>query len=125
MSRRFPILGAVLALSLAGTAGAEPWSNFPSSSKPPATVVERGQVVFNSRCEICHGKGIDRAGTISLNFKYGGVKPALLEERRDLTPDLVRFYVRNGVAMMPYFRKTELSDVELGELAAYLSQKKR
>jgi mono/diheme cytochrome c family protein len=30
--------------------------------------------------------------------------------------------VRNGVYVMPFFRKTEISDAELEALAAYLSQ---
>ena len=80
--------------------------------------------MFQGRCEICHGAGIDRAGTLSLQAKYDGAKPARLEERRDLTPAVVHFYVRNGSGMMPFFRKTEVSDAELDDLAAYLSRKR-
>ena len=113
-------LSTLLALALAGPAAASPWTLFPTPPVNATTPVERGAVVFQGRCEICHGTGRDRAGTISLGFKYGKDKPALLTERTDLTADAVKFYVRNGSAMMPYFRKTELSD-----LAAYLSRKKR
>ncbi len=123
MIRMAQILAAGLLLSSAAPAMAAPWTLFPAPEAKPVTAIERGAIVFQGRCEICHGKGNDRSGTISLGFKYQGAKPALLAERRDLTPALVRFYVRNGVAMMPYFRKTELSDPELDDLAAYLSRK--
>ncbi len=124
MSRLASFIGVGLLLGVAAAAQAAPWSLFPSPAGQAATPVERGAVVFQGRCEICHGKGIDRSGTISLGFKYKGDKPALLQERRDLTPEVVRFYVRNGVAMMPFFRKTEVSDAELDDLAAYLSRKR-
>jgi (+)-pinoresinol hydroxylase len=39
----------------------------------------------------------------------------------DLTPDIVSYYVRNGVSIMPFFRKTEIDEQELNDLAAYLS----
>ena len=52
---------------------------------------------------------------------YNGEKPAVLEERLDLTPELVTFYVRNGVKIMPFFRKTEISDKDLADISAYLS----
>jgi hypothetical protein len=65
------------------------------------------------------------AGTQALEAKYKGSKPALLEERTDLTPELVRFYVRHGSGVMPFFRKTEVSDADLDALAAYLSRKHR
>jgi len=123
MIRMAQILAAGLFFGSAAPSMAAPWTLFPAPDSKPATPIERGAVVFRGRCEICHGKGNDRSGTISLGFKYQGSKPALLAERRDLTAAVVRFYVRNGVAMMPYFRKTELSDPELDDLAAYLSRK--
>ena len=119
------VLAAASALTLAGAAAASPWTLFPSPPAPPATsAVARGAEVFQGRCEICHGGGVDRAGTLSLRAKYDGAKPARLEERRDLTPQVVKFYVRNGSGMMPFFRKTEVSDTELDDLAAYLSRKR-
>ena len=51
--------------------------------------------------------------------------PVTEEDRRDLTPDLVKFFVRNGVAMMAPLRKTEVSDADLEALAAYLTQPRR
>jgi hypothetical protein len=39
-----------------------------------------------------------------------------------MTAEFVEFYVRNGVATMPFLRKTELGDDDLEALAAYLAK---
>ena len=59
-------------------------------------------------------------GTQALQAKYGGKLPALLLQRSDLTPKLVAYIVRNGVSVMPHFRKTEISDADLEALTAYI-----
>ena len=88
--------------------------------------VERGAAVFNNSCSICHSEDVRNApGTRSLQYKYQGKLPAALEDRTDLTPAFVKLCVRKGVATMPFFRKTEISDADLDALAAYLSQAKR
>jgi mono/diheme cytochrome c family protein len=84
----------------------------------------RGRQVFDKWCAPCHGAGLGRPATAALAFKYKGEKPALLEERTDLTPDVVKYMVRNGVYTMPATRKTEISDDDLDALAAYLSKAK-
>ena len=91
------------------------WLPVPDSTEP-------GKAEFERACAICHGEGSDRPGTSSLQIKYQGKLPALLEQRTDLTPDLVRSYVRKGFAMMPRFRKTELSDAQVQAIAHYLSR---
>ena len=48
--------------------------------------------------------------------------PAALEARDNLNPAIVRHFVRNGVLVMPPFRKTEISDAELDALGAYLTR---
>lgn len=54
-------------------------------------------------------------------MKWSACKvPAALEDRRDLTPESIRLFVRQGVAMMPFARKTEVSDADLDALIAYL-----
>ncbi len=60
-------------------------------------------------------------GTMALHFKYNDTVSPLLEQRGNLTPDLLRVFVRRGVSMMPSFRKTELSDSDIEALAAYLN----
>jgi mono/diheme cytochrome c family protein len=34
----------------------------------------------------------------------------------------VKTFVRNGVSIMPFFRKTEISDADLDAIAAYLTR---
>jgi (+)-pinoresinol hydroxylase len=48
--------------------------------------------------------------------------PAALEERTDLTPETVSLFVRQGVLIMPPFRKTEITDTELQALGEYLTK---
>jgi mono/diheme cytochrome c family protein len=87
---------------------------------------EQGRGIYDQWCMPCHGTGVWEGrplpGTSSLQLKYQGALPAALEERTDLTPEQVSFYVRRGVGGMPFFRKTEISDAELAALAAYLSR---
>jgi mono/diheme cytochrome c family protein len=83
--------------------------------------VETGKQVFDKWCAPCHGAGPGMPGTQALQALYNGQKPARLEERTDLIPELVRTFVRNGVSVMPFFRKTEISDAELDALAEYLA----
>jgi mono/diheme cytochrome c family protein len=66
-------------------------------------------------------------GTAALAAKYKGRQPAVaavLEDRSDLTPQSIRFFVRQGVSVMAPFRKTEITDADLDALAAYLTRPK-
>jgi len=126
------IAAAMLAAALAAPsfAGAQDagspiaaWSRTKAGAEDSGTPVERGAAVFNNWCSACHSRGPQNApGTTSLQFKYQGKVPAALEDRTDLTADLVKFFVRNGVATMPQFRKTEVGDADLDVLAAYLTR---
>ena len=90
--------------------------------------VERGRVSYEYWCAPCHGPGIGNngaqhlPGTDALRVKYRGALPALLTERTDMAPDLVKTYVRQGITVMPFFRKTEIDDTELEAIAAYLTR---
>jgi mono/diheme cytochrome c family protein len=86
-----------------------------------AASIERGKEVFAYWCAPCHAPGPRHPGTQALDVLYKGAKPAALEERTDLTPELTRAFVRTGVSVMPPFRKTEISDADLTALAAYLA----
>lgn len=102
-------LGALAGLS--GHAMAQP-----TAASAPA---ERGGKVYQKWCAECHNeRGF---GTVSLQKRYQGAAPAILDQRRDLTSDLVGYAVRNGVSFMPFFRKTEITDAQLTELSAYLT----
>jgi (+)-pinoresinol hydroxylase len=108
--RRFPVVlfvaaGFVLAV--------------PSFGADEATI-QKGEKVFNYWCATCHGPGLP--GTVALQTKYKGAKPALLSERTDLIPPVTKTFVRKGVSIMPFFRKTEISDADLDALAAYVAR---
>jgi (+)-pinoresinol hydroxylase len=100
-------------------------------------LVRRGKEVFDARCRACHGTypknkpagntGLAMLvpGTFALELRYKGTKPALLEERTDLTPEAVAAFVRHGGGgFMPPFRPTEVSDEDLKAVGAYLSRKR-
>jgi (+)-pinoresinol hydroxylase len=80
-----------------------------------------GYDVFQKWCAPCHGRGADKPGTVALTALYKGTKPGMLEERTDLTPEIIKHFVRTGVSVMPFFRKTEVSDADLDALALYLT----
>ena len=89
--------------------------------------VERGKIKFQRTCAPCHGAGPGNdgraalPGTDALRLKYKGTVPALLEARTDLTADVLKSFVRRGSWSMPPFRKTELTDAEIADIAAYLA----
>jgi (+)-pinoresinol hydroxylase len=110
---RFPTLLAAAVVAMATPTLA--------AAQPPAAA--DGKAVFEKWCAPCHGDGPGKPGTAALQALYKGAKPALLEQRTDLVPQLTKTFVRNGVSVMPFFRKTEISDAELEALAAYLAPK--
>lgn len=85
----------------------------------------RGKPVYDKWCLPCHDAGRGHPGTESLQFKYQGSMPAVLLERRDLTREAVATFVRQGVLLMAPFRKTEISDAELADLTAYVTDTAR
>ncbi len=91
------------------------------------TRIELGRAVYQHWCATCHSSGPGMPGTAALAAKYKGRQPAVaavLDDRTDLTPASVRFFVRQGVSVMAPFRKTEITDAELDALAAYLTRSK-
>jgi mono/diheme cytochrome c family protein len=108
------IAGATLALILLTSTGPADAQN--------RTAVDAGRDLYQYSCAICHGRGSGNPGTVALLAKYGGKVPAPLEDRTDLTAATVRFFVRRGVSIMPFFRKTEVSNADLDAIAAYLTR---
>jgi mono/diheme cytochrome c family protein len=101
------------------------WNRTRAITQSAGTPAERGAAVFNNWCTACHDKNpASGSGTRSLQNKYQGKVPAALEERTDLTPSAVKFAVRQGVATMPFFRKTEINDADLDALVVYLAAKR-
>jgi mono/diheme cytochrome c family protein len=85
---------------------------------------EHGREVYRKWCAPCHAPGPEHhPGTEALAAKYRGEKPGALEDRDDLTVEFTKQMVRQGVSIMPFFRKTEISDADLDALAAYLARK--
>ena len=100
------------------------WSRTTAAVEDSGPATERGAAVFSNWCSACHSRGPQNApGTASLQNKYQGSVPAALEDRRDLTPEVIKVFVRNGVAMMAPFRKVEVSDADLDALSAYLARR--
>lgn len=103
----------------------------PLASAQDAATVARGKAVFAKTCAPCHGADrgdFGRAmlpGTDALRIKYKGQLPALLEQRTDLTPAVIRVFVRRGTWSMPPFRKTEISDEEIDAVSAYIADAAR
>ena len=97
----------------------------PAAAPPPSAQLTRGKAVFDEWCAGCHARGPRMPGTQALQALYKGSKPAALEDRTDLVPTLTETFVRKGVSVMPPFRKTEISDAQLRDLAAYLAPKTR
>jgi mono/diheme cytochrome c family protein len=123
------VLCSMLSAVVLATAPNVSWKLFPDAAAPAVAPsgkneFQTGKAEFQNACAICHGAGPDRPGTSSLQFKYGGRLPALLEERTDLTAERVKYYIRHGIAMMPGFRKTELSDAQAEAIANYLARKR-
>lgn len=104
---------AALALMLGASAA--------HAATPPAPKAE-GERLYAYHCAPCHAEGTGHPGTQALQLKYNGQMPALLTQRRDLTPDTLHYFIRNGVNAMPYFRKTEISDAAILAIAGFLTK---
>ncbi len=90
----------------------------PASAKAISLVA--GQNTYQKWCSDCHTPPTG-PGSIALQRKYNGNPSAILLQRTDLTAEYVKLAVRNGVSFMPSFRKTEITDAELAQLAGYLT----
>jgi (+)-pinoresinol hydroxylase len=118
---RSAVLPAFMLLAAASAAAAQ------EVATPDAAAIARGKVKFTQTCAPCHGTDrgdFGRAmlpGTDALRIKYQGKLPAALEQRTDLTPAVIKAYVRTGTWSMPPFRKTELSDAQIDEISAYIA----
>jgi mono/diheme cytochrome c family protein len=105
----------------------------PTAKAQNTSALTLGKETFELKCAPCHGTGPgDRGramlpGTDALRIKYQGKVPAALENRSDLRVPVLQQYLRHGTWSMPPFRKSELSDADISNIAAYLaeSSKKR
>lgn len=113
MSKLFAAFSTIILLGATTShAGAEPSNGD----------IESGRAVYNKWCSECHNDGPAYPGTRALSVKYKGSVPAALLQRTDLSPEFIKYYVRNGFSAMPIFRKTEISAEQLRQLSLYLMQ---
>jgi mono/diheme cytochrome c family protein len=108
------LAGTVLLSSMALAQDAQKGTDAPN--------IQRGQALYEYWCASCHGRGPGHPGTQALAERYAGTVPDALEDRKNLTPKFVAVFVRTGISIMPFFRKTEISDAELAHIGAYLSR---
>lgn len=108
--------------ALAGSALAALIICGPGMAAEPSDPHAAGRAVYTKWCAPCHDPGVIHPGTNALTVKYQGVKSGVLLEWKDLPPEIVRHLVRNGISVMPQFRKTEISDADLDALAKFLSR---
>jgi mono/diheme cytochrome c family protein len=115
------IAGALLALG--ASAGMAEATGDAAGATPAAASAAAlpGKTLFDRHCSFCHAAGPGHAGTMRLAEARGADK-AVLEERRDLDPVYVRLVVRQGLIEMPPWRKTEIDDAALQQIAAYLTR---
>lgn len=84
-------------------------------------LVERGREVYDDWCAICHAPG--EGATRILEERYQGALPAVVDQRTNLTAELITARVRTWVApQMPPFRQSEVSDADLEAVIAYLKR---
>lgn len=140
---RLALLGAAALCAFAGMSHAAPANGDasppasapaspPASAKPAPPAGQYGAVLFGAgspdegarlygrECGYCH-VGARNTGAMMLGRRLGADK-AELHKRTDLDPDYVKAVVRNGLVNMPPFSKVELTDAELGTLAAWLAR---
>lgn len=90
------------------------------AAEPALTAVQdKGRTLFNESCSFCHG---ERGHATTLLAKRLGPGNAVLEQRTDLSGELIRHVVRRGINSMPWYRRAELSDRDLDAIAAYLTR---
>jgi mono/diheme cytochrome c family protein len=80
-----------------------------------------GREVFDHYCTYCHGTA-DGPGTMQLKRTRGAEK-ALLAQRTDLAPEYIESVVRHGLKAMPPFAPSDLTEVKLKALVAFLSRR--
>lgn len=119
--KRLLMSGAVLALAVASAGVAQ------SSSRPDIIRADLpGAQVFERQCAPCHGTGPGDdgsptlPGTAALERRYAGARPGPLELREDLTAPALTLFVRRGIGAMPAFRRGELTDQQIADIADYL-----
>ena len=96
-----------------------------SSAAAQDAQLTEGKEVYDKWCIICHGENnpASGGGTATLMVLYKDTDiPAELEDRTDMSPELIESTVRWGRQAMPNFRITEITHSQLEALVAYLTR---
>lgn len=93
----------------------------PGVGASEADVRERGAKAFAHRCGMCHREG--QTGTVVLARRLGADK-SVIDKRTDLTPEYIRFVVRNGLLNMPRISRVEMPDPDLDAVIVYLTPRR-
>jgi mono/diheme cytochrome c family protein len=102
--RRFvALLSMALPLGCASARRSPPLAEPVNTSNP---TLAHGELVFMQHCNQCHPGGA------------GGLGPALND--KPFFAWQLKYQVRNGLGVMPYFPKAKISDAQLDDLGAYL-----
>jgi mono/diheme cytochrome c family protein len=112
---------AVVSMAAASVAFADALSGGTAGGSARVADDSSGKRIFDSHCAECHAAGFGHPGTQRLGW-LRGERYAVLTERTDLSADYVRLVVRRGLQEMPPFRPSEISDLQLAELGAYLTK---
>jgi mono/diheme cytochrome c family protein len=114
------MLAISLLLSNCG-AKSDDWANPGSSAIQTRSAGTPAEALFVEKCSMCHRQmGM---GTVILARRMEPVK-AILENRDDLTAELINVVSRVGVGNMPRITRGEVSDEQLATIASYLVKKK-
>lgn len=110
--KRSAVRGAVLLAGLAAafSAHAQQWVD---------TAKQTPEGVFAEKCGMCHRQ--QGMGTTLLQRRYEG-EQALLEQREDLQPALIRAAVRSGFGNMFPLSRAEVSEAQLDSIIMHLTR---
>lgn len=100
------VLIIALVLSLAACSTARRSEPIAGPLNSPTALVERGHVVFDRQCSLCHTSG------------EASLAPAL--NNKPLPGFMIRLQVRRGFGAMPAFDEAQISDEDLDAIVAYL-----
>lgn len=120
--RRVLLAAALVALVGLSACGRQGGRGMGASAIQDRSSESPAEALFVEKCAMCHRQmGM---GTVILARRMER-EQAMLENRTDLTAELVESVVRQGVGNMPRISRGEVSDEELDAIAQYLAKSKQ
>ncbi|MEP7242647.1 MAG: hypothetical protein ABI885_03070, partial [Gammaproteobacteria bacterium] len=84
------MLRALFAITLLAFSGGVFAADQAKGRNGTEATVQKGNEVYQKWCAPCHAPGPGHPGTTAIAALYKGAKPAALEERTDLSPEIVK-----------------------------------